>query len=438
MLARPLARSNPLTASHYKRKTGAARDGQLAWELKAQSSVTLFNRWMIPALLVAVLLAPPSRADDAAQRGTYRVEPNQRRSLGAALRGLFRPASWRIRATRGGIRRAHRRIKPFVDNLPTPLVKSDTLSRKYGVEVWLKLESQTEVGSFKIRGAMNKVRSLLPWKRRRGVVCASTGNHSQGVAMAAKKSGVPAVIFMPSNASELKAERTRGIGDNVEVKIDGEDYGASVKLSQRYASKKRMTFISGYADRKVIEGQGTIGKEIAEQVKLSRDDWVLSAVGGGGLLGGISSWFKGQKNRPRLIGVQSANNGAMALTLRSRPGARLGELPFAPTIADGTLVTKRPNPKMVELLRSRLDYVVSVPEPQVERAVLKLLKHTGHRIEGAGALPLAGMERVLAERLRYSDLRGIKRPAKVVLVLSGGNISDAKLAKTRAHHPDLR
>jgi threonine dehydratase len=82
--------------------------------------------------------------------------------------------------------------------------------------------------------------------------------------------------------------------------------------------------------------------------------------------------------------------------------------------------------------------VVSVPEAQVERAVLKLLKHTGHRIEGAGALPLAGMEQVLAERLKHNDLRGIKRPSKVVLVLSGGNISDAKLAKARAHHPDLR
>jgi len=388
------------------------------------------------ALALLVGLLSPRLA--AAERGTYRVERNQKRSFATALGALFRPSSWRIRATRGGIRSAHRRIKPFVDNLPTPLVKSDTLSKKYGVEVWLKLESRTEVGSFKIRGAMNKVRSLLPWKRTRGVVCASTGNHSQGVAMAAKKSGVPAVIFMPQNASTLKADKTRGIGKNVEVKIEGEHYGASVKLSQQYARKKGMTFVSGYADRKVIEGQGTIGKEIAEQVKLSSDDWVLSAVGGGGLLGGISSWFKGKKDRPRLIGVQSGNNGAMAMTLRNRPGARLGQLPFAPTIADGTLVTKKPDPKMVQLLRSRLDYVVSVPEAQVERAVLKLLKHTGHRIEGAGALPLAGMERVLAERLAYGDLRGIRRPGKVVLVLSGGNISDEKLAKARTHHPDLR
>jgi len=389
---------------------------------------------MVAMLVVALLALGPA----AAERGTFKVEPNARRTLGQRLGALFHPSQRPMQASRGGIRRAHGRIKPHVENLPTPLVKSEALSRKYGVEVWLKLESQTEVGSFKIRGAMNKVRSLWPWKRSRGVVCASTGNHSQGVAMAAKKSGVPAVIFMPENASTMKADKTRAIGKNVEVKIEGADYGASVKLSERYAKKKGMTFISGYADRKVIEGQGTIGKEIAEQVKLSQDDWVLSAVGGGGLLGGISSWFKGQKNRPRLIGVQSGNNGAMAITLRNKPGAALGELPFAPTIADGTLVTKRPHPKMVELLRSRIDYVVSVPEPQVERAVLKLLKHTGQRIEGAGALPLAGMERAMADRLRYGDLQGLKRPQKVVLVLSGGNISDEKLAKARAHHPDLR
>lgn len=392
-------------------------------------------RWLVPALLLAALLVPRPAA---AERGTFAVQPNQKRSLRTMLRAVFRPSERRFRPTRAGIARAHRRIIPHVNNLPTPLVKSDKLSKKYGLEVWLKLESQTEVGSFKIRGAMNKVRSLWPWKRKRGVVCASTGNHSQGVAMAAKKSGVPAVIFMPENASTMKADKTRAIGKNVEVKIEGVDYGASVQLSMQYAKKKGMTFVSGYADRKIIEGQGTIGKEIAEQVKLSKNDWVLSAVGGGGLLGGISSWFSGQKNRPRLIGVQSGNNGAMALTLRSKPGAELGKLPFAPTIADGTLVTKRPNPKMVELLRSRIDYVVSVPEPQVERAVLKLLKHTGRRIEGAGALPLAGMERILADRLQHNDLRGIKRPDKVVLILSGGNISDAKLDKARAHHPDLR
>lgn len=391
--------------------------------------------WLLSTLLLAALLIPQSAA---AERGTYAVKPNEKRPLRTMLRAVFHPAERRFRPTRAGIRRAHRRIIPHVDNLPTPLVKSDRLSKKYGLEVWLKLESQTEVGSFKIRGAMNKIRSLWPHKRKRGVVCASTGNHSQGVAMAAKKSGVPAVIFMPQNASTLKADRTRAIGDNVVVKIEGADYGASVKLSKQYAKDKGMTFVSGYADRKIIEGQGTIGKEIAEQVKLSQNDWVLSAVGGGGLLGGISTWFSGQKNRPRLIGVQSGNNGAMAMTLRNKPGADLGRLPFAPTIADGTLVTKRPNPKMVELLRSRIDYVVSVPEPQVERAVLKLLKYTGRRIEGAGALPLAGMEHVLADRLKHNDLHGIKRPDKVVLVLSGGNISDAKLDKARAHHPDLR
>ncbi|MCA9668690.1 MAG: pyridoxal-phosphate dependent enzyme [Myxococcales bacterium] len=393
-------------------------------------------RCRLVALQLAVLLSAPAAALGAGGRGTYKVQPNVRQhNVSRHERGRFR--SGQIRATRRGIRRAARRIAAHIDNLPTPLLKSEALSKKYGVEVWLKLESQTEVGSFKIRGATNKVRSLPNDQRVCGVVCASTGNHSQGVATAAKKSGVPAVIFMPENASKMKADRTRRIGKNVEVKISGADYGESVELAKRYAKDHGMAFISGYADRDVIEGQGTIGREIGTQLRLGKHDWVLGALGGGGLMGGIASWFRGQKNRPRLIGVQSDNNGAMALTLRNKPGAKLGELPFAPTIADGTLVTKRPNDKMVRLLRSRLDYVVSVPESQVERAVLQL-GLSGQRVEGAGALPLAGLERVLADRLAQSDLAGLARPSKVVLVVSGGNIDDAKLAKAREHHPDLR
>lgn len=377
------------------------------------------------ALCLLVLALAPARPVLAESRGTYLVQPGPRQ-------GLLRRAWNRIRGrdlhvSRGGIRRAARRIGKHVD-LPTPLVHSPELSKRYGVEVYLKLESATPVGSFKIRGALNKVLSLRRNVRRRGVVAASTGNHAQGVAWAARKTGVQATIVMPEGASPLKAKKTRKLG--AEVKLAGKDYGRSVAIAEDLARSGRRTFISGYEDRKVIEGQGTIGHEILKQ--LPDADWVIGALGGGGLMGGISSAGKGLKQRPRYIGVQSENNAPMLEALRHAPGVKTAA-EVKPTIADGTLVTKKPSQRMVKLLRSRLDMVVKVSERNTERAVLDLLDTTGHRIEGAGALPLAGLERALSD-LNRPGLRNVVRPKKVVLVLSGGNIDQNRLDAIRQRH----
>jgi len=369
-------------------------------------------------------------AAGAGARGTFQVRQDraaQQHRKGGFFRNLFRPNRGdQLKVTRSGIRRAERRIKKHVD-LPTPLVHSPQLSKRFGLDVYLKLESATPVGSFKIRGALNTVLSLGRGQRGRGVVAASTGNHAQGVAWAARKSGAPATIVMPEGASPLKAEKTRKLGAT--VRMEGKDYGKSVAIAEQLAKTKNLTFISGYEDRRVIEGQGTIGREILKQ--LPDVDWVIGAMGGGGLMGGIASAGHKLKKRPRYLGVQSQNNAPMFEALRSSPGkARYQGIKS--TIADGTLVTSKPSPRMVDLLRSRLDMVVKVSERNTERAVLDLMD-TGHRVEGAGALPLAGLDRALSD-LKRPALKGVPRPKKVVLVISGGNIDQYKLDAIRKAH----
>ncbi len=369
-------------------------------------------------LALALLLALPAASAEADRLGTYRVKQAERRLPD------------RLQVSRSGIRAAQRRIGEKIQ-LPTPLLYSPELSKQYGLEVYLKLESSTAVGSFKIRGALNTVLSLKASDRKRGVVAASTGNHAQGVAWAARESGSATTIVMPEGASPLKTEKTRKLGAT--VLLAGSSYGKSVAIAEGIARQEGKTFISGYEDRRVVEGQGTIGKEILDQ--LPDVDWVIGALGGGGLMGGIASAGHRLARRPLYVGVQSANNAPMLEELRRDPAAppRRKPVPVKHTIADGTLVTETPSAKMVDLLRSRMDLVVRVGERSTERAILTLLDRTGNRVEGAGALPLAGLEKALAD-LERPSLRGVARPKKVVLILSGGNIDQAKLDAIRRRH----
>lgn len=395
----------------------------LLFSLLPQYEETMLTRATSRVVVVAALICwlAPHAVEAADSRGTYRVQ-----------RAPKRRADY-LRVSRRGIQAAQKRIGAQID-LPTPLVHSKALSKRYGVDVYLKLESATAVGSFKIRGALNTVLSLPPSIRQRGVVAASTGNHAQGVAWAARHSGVEATIVMPEGASPLKAKKTRKL--DAKVMLAGEDYGRSVRIAKRLAKDSGKTFISGYEDKRVIEGQGTIGREILQQ--LPDADWIISALGGGGLLGGISSAGHNIKGRPRYIGVQTENNAPMFEALRAKPGARPKTTQLKKTIADGTLVTKTPTPRMVDLLRSRIDMVVKVSESRTERAVLELLRTTGQRIEGAGSLPLAGLEKALKDLETAKDLQRIAKPKKVVLVLSGGNIDQEKLDAIEARYGNAR
>ncbi len=389
----------------------------------------LHKRWL-PALALLAALALPltvlgAPAPPRVQLGTFLVQQDKGGRSGWLRALLHRGQD--LNVSRFAIRRAAHRIDKHLQ-LPTPLIKSEALSRQYGLEVYLKLENTTPVKSFKIRGALNKVLSLPRSQRRKGVVAASTGNHAQGVAWAARQSGVKATILMPEGASPLKADKTRELG--AEVQLAGKAYGESVTLAEELARRSGRTFISGYADKRVIAGQGTIGREILQQ--LPDVDWVLGAVGGGGLMGGIASAGQGRRNRPLYLGVQSENNSPMFEALRTRPGQPVAPVKHAATLADGTLVTEQPHPKMLSLLRSRLDLVVRVSEKSIERSILSLMRKEGLRIEGAGALPLAGLEQALSD-LRRGKVQGVGRPRKVVLVLSGGNIDQAKLDAIQRH-----
>ncbi|MBI5599901.1 MAG: threonine ammonia-lyase [Deltaproteobacteria bacterium] len=303
------------------------------------------------------------------------------------------------------IKEARGRLKGVVT--PTPLVYSASLSRAYGLEVYLKAENLQKTGSFKARGAYNKIQSLQAGVRKKGVITASSGNHAQGVAWAASLSGVKATVVMPETASIIKRVATSGYGAN--VILHGMFLDEAYSHALRLAKQNNLTFISPYDDDLVMAGQGTIGLEILDS--LPEVDAVVIPVGGGGLISGIAAAIKDAKKRVRVIGVQAeASDSCMRSLKKGYPvdGKRTA------TIADGIAV-KRIGDKTFPVIKRCVDDCVAVSEDSIAGAVLKLMERKKLVVEGAGATPLAAL------------MEGKVRPArkgktKVVLVLSGGNI----------------
>ena len=266
--------------------------------------------------------------------------------------------------------------------LRTPLVYSPTISRLSGAEVYLKLENLQMGGSFKIRGATNKIQSHLEQMSTKGVVAASVGNHAQGVAMAARAANVPATIIMPVWASIAKQQATRGYG--AEVILQGESLVESIEIARKMASKTGRTFVHPYDDEEVITGQGTIGLEILED--LPDADYILVPVGGGGLIGGIAVAAKAMRPAVRILGVQAASCASAREALRAGRPVEL-EAEEKGSLADAIMVT-RVGEAAFSLLRELVDEIVVVNEDQIAAAVLMLLERKRILAEGAGAVPL--------------------------------------------------
>jgi len=300
------------------------------------------------------------------------------------------------------IREARRRAAGIVKT--TPLDLSTTFSALCGREIYLKLENLQKTGSFKVRGALNKVQLLDAAARARGVVTASAGNHAQGVAYAARMAGVAATVVMPETAAFSKVEATRGYG--ARVVLAGRDYGAAYEHATRLADEQRATFVHAFDDADVIAGQGTLGLELLEQ--LPDVDVVVAPVGGGGLLAGLISAVRGAGSQARIIGVQAA--GASSLIPSLRAGTRV-ELRQVDTIADG-LATRCVGAQPFEIILAGVDDAVEVSDAETAEAVLLLLERGKTVVEGAGAVGLAAC---LAGRVAAAG-------AKVVVVISGGNI----------------
>jgi threonine dehydratase len=279
----------------------------------------------------------------------------------------------------------------------TPAFRSETFSRLVGREVQLKAENLQRTGSFKIRGAVNKLATLGEPERRAGVVAASAGNHAQAVAWAAREAGLRATIFVPQDAAMAKVEAAKGYGAN--VRMVGESLEEALVQAERHVEETGATFVHPYEDEVVVAGQGTIGLELADQVPDA--DRVVVPIGGGGLAAGIALALRSVLPDARVIGVRSAPDG------------------FA--LADGIAV-KQPGALTGPLLDDLLDDVVEISGVDIAQAIVLLLERTKLVVEGAGAVGVAAL------------LEGkIPGSGPAVAVLSGGNIDASTLITVMRH-----
>ncbi|MEW6275524.1 MAG: threonine ammonia-lyase [Bacillota bacterium] len=300
------------------------------------------------------------------------------------------------------IKKARQRLQGVIHE--TPLDFSATFSRLTGSQIYLKLENLQKTGSFKIRGAYNKICTLDEASRKKGVIAASAGNHAQGVAFAARRAGINSVVVMPRNAPVSKVVATQEYG--AQVILAGEDYDQAFAHALAIQKETGAAFIHSFDDPQVIAGQGTIALELL--AALPDLDAVVVPVGGGGLLAGIALAAKTAKPAAKIIGVQSKSAPAVYLFLKEK---EIPALPGGRTIADGINV-RRPGKLTLELISRYVDEVVLVEEEEIAQAILLLLERSKLVVEGAGAAGLAAL------------LHGkISLPGrKVAVVLSGGNV----------------
>jgi threonine dehydratase len=300
------------------------------------------------------------------------------------------------------VRDARERIAPHI--IRTPLVYSPTISAMCGYEVHLKLETMQKAGSFKVRGAMNRILSHGDEIGEKGVVAASAGNHAQGVAVAAGVAGVPATVVMPVWASVSKQAAARSYG--AEVILSGANLEESIRHARNLA-KTGMTYIPTFDDPWIMAGQGTMGLEILED--LPETDLILVPVGGGGLIAGIAVAVKGIAPGRQVWGVQAA---ACPSAVQAVKAGKPVLVEAAPTLADGIRV-RQVGDLTFPILRDLVEEILLVEEEEIARAMLLLLERKRVIAEGAGAAPLAAL---IAGKVR------IREGSRVVLVVSGGNV----------------
>jgi threonine dehydratase len=287
----------------------------------------------------------------------------------------------------------------------TPLDYSHTFSERTGAEVHLKLENLQRTGAFKIRGATNKIALLDDDQREAGVVTASAGNHAQGVALAATRAGVDSKIVMPEYAPVSKVEATRGYG--ADVVLHGSDYEAAQRKAHEIETDEGRTYVHAFDDEAVMAGQGTIGLEIVEQCP--DVETVVVPIGGGGLIAGVATAVKAQRPEARVVGVQAEGASSVAESLRE---GEVVEREAVDTIADG-IATRKVGERTFEVIRERVDEVVTVTDDEIAMAVVDLLERSKTLVEGAGGVALAAL---LEDTFDYEE------GEVVVPALCGGNI----------------
>lgn len=303
---------------------------------------------------------------------------------------------------------------------PTPLETSRYLTDLLGAPVILKCENLQRTGSYKIRGAYNRLSKLTAEERARGVVAASAGNHAQGVAFAARELGIHATIFMPVGVAIPKFQATRAYG--ADVVLSGSIVDETLRAAADFAAETGAVLIPPFDHPDVVAGQGTLGLEILDEVPDVTT--VVVPIGGGGLISGVASALKqraARGGRPvRVIGVQAANAAAYPASLAAGEPTEIG---LVATIADGIAVS-RPGSLNFEIIRDTVDEVVTVSEDDIARALLVLLERAKLVVEPAGAVGVAAI---------LAGLVTVDGPGSVVAILSGGNIDPLLMQRVIAH-----
>ena len=292
----------------------------------------------------------------------------------------------------------------------TPLEYSHTFSDMTGADVHLKLETFQRTGAFKIRGATNRIATLSAAEREAGVVTASAGNHAQGVALAASRSGVDSKIVMPEHAPISKVEATERYGG--QTVLYGADYDEAQAKAHEIEREEGRTYVHAFNDEVVMAGQGTIGLEIVDDCP--EVDTVVVPIGGGGLISGIATAVKGRNPDARVIGVQAEGAASLPQSLQA---GEIRELDAVNTIADG-IATRKVGERPFEVIQQRVDEVVTVSDEEIAVALTYLLEREKTLVEGAGAVPLAAL---LFEAFDYED------GETIVPALCGGNIDTNQL-----------
>jgi threonine dehydratase len=302
------------------------------------------------------------------------------------------------------IREAHTSIRP--DVLQTPLQHSAGLSSILGCEVLLKCELVQPTGSFKLRGATNKIRKLGADSRRAGVITASTGNHGQAVARAGRRAGVDVTVFVSSITVPSKIEAIKALGAKVRI-VNSGPMEAEVE-ARRAAESEGRIYISPYNDIDVVAGQGTMGVELAEQCPGL--DAVFVATGCGGLIGGTGTALKHLSPRTEIVGVWPENSAALLNALKA---GEIIDVPESPTLSDGTAGAVEPGSITFAICQKVIDHTVSVTETEIARAMRLVAETDRWMVEGAAGVAVAGLTR---EAARYKG-------KTVAVVLCGRNIA---------------
>ncbi|HSV13387.1 MAG TPA: threonine ammonia-lyase, partial [Tepidisphaeraceae bacterium] len=307
------------------------------------------------------------------------------------------------------IRAAHARIKDTIYR--SPCTYSLALSRLCDAEIFCKLDHLQMTGSFKERGARNKLLQLSAEQQCRGVIAASAGNHALALAYHGSLLSVPVTVVMPKWAPLVKVANCRSLGAN--VILFGDSYDEAKHQATALGEERGLTIVSGFDDPDIIAGQGTLALEVLQDVPDA--DAIIVPVGGGGLIAGVAVAVKALRPATRIIGVEPTNAPTLHESLKRGEATKV---PTRPTLADGLAVAQM-GELCFELIRPALDDLVMVDEPQIAQAMLRLLELEKMVVEGAGAVTLA------AAQIRKSDLAG----KKVVLCLTGGNVDVTMISK---------